>query len=195
MRRSPEDGRPPVLFDQKWEEAWHRRVRGQTVTLIAEEMGVTRKTVSEWIKRYSDIVIERNADPEAERWFLIGRFEYLAQKSIEAFETALDDSRVQWTTDPRPGHMANALKALSMVMKLTGFDVRRSMNLHQHTTGDSEVKINVGGQTMVSKRVRRLKTEGVTGDAIQVAAREMAGPGDGPGGAPTSEDGEASSDD
>lgn len=177
--RSGAPGRP-VEFDERWQEVWLRRCRGEPFTQIAATMGVSRHSVKAWYDKYAALEVARSEDPERERAFLIGRFENLALKSIEAYDTSLSEVDVDWKSDPRPAHMANAIKALQMVAKLSGFDVRPSnLHLHRHE-GGSEIVIKVGGKEMVRRRVGQ--EEGQVG-AIEVASREMVEGGGTGGGA------------
>lgn len=174
--RSGAPGRP-VEFDERWQEVWQRRCRGETWPTIAAHMGAGRNTVQTWYKKYALLEIERRADADSERAFLLYRFENMAFKAMEAFDTSLGED-ADWKTDPRPAHMANAIKALQMVARLSGFDVKQSINLHQHR-GESEITIKVGGETMVRRRVARAEEDARGVKAIEVGARELDGSGDG----------------
>jgi hypothetical protein len=166
-------------YDDRWQQVWIRRCRGETWTAIAEDLEVHRNTVMRWYEKWCAIERLRAEDPEQERSFLLSRFEQMAMASLTAFDTALQEPDVKWVSDPRPAHMANVIKALSMVARLQGFDVKRQININHHQ-GESEVTIKVGGQTMVRRRVKR--DQGVlNGQAIEVSSSQVDGSGDGPG--------------
>lgn len=180
-----------MVYDERWEEVWRRRCRGESIASIALDLEVHRNTVVSWYERYCALEVSRSADSDSERAFLIGRFESMALRAMDAFESSLQED-IEWHTDPRPAHMANAIKALQMVARLYGMDVRTQRNLHL-VKGESEITIKVGGEEMVRRRVKR--DPGVlNGQAIEVAAGDVVGLGDGPGGTGAAGDGEVPGD-